>query len=135
MAKSYMSMKYEEFKDRFSKFWQHRKKVKALENYSQVNDFPGVKYIPMLKELLADGFLDDEEEKFLEYQIKKAEIDAYSWCYRTKWLKSEMARLSASKAKRPEPQLYFDLDKVAPTPVHIPFELLAQQGKMQGARV
>lgn len=109
MAKSYLSLKYQEFKYKFSSYFIHKKKLKALENYSEVVDFEGSKYIRILKELLRDGFLDQEEERFLDHQVRKAEIDAFSWCHRTKWLKTEMKRLSGARMQPKDNQLYMPL--------------------------
>ncbi len=117
MAKSYISLKYEELKQKFNGFWIHRKKVKALENYASVSEFEGSKYIRMLKELLADGFLDQEEERFLEHQIKKAEIDVFSWCHRTRWLKEEMGRMSAAKRRKVSPQIYMEFPEGFPVKI------------------
>ena len=116
MAKSYISMKYDEFTEKFNRFFIHKKKVKALENYATVQEFEGAKYIRLLKELLKDGFLDSEEERFLEYQIKKAEIDAFTWSHKTKWLKREMQRLEAARNKKPDAQIYIPFDKPLPMP-------------------
>ena len=125
MRKSYFNLKYNEFKSKFSSFFVHRKKVRALENYREATNFEGYKYIGILKELLKDGFLDSEEEHFLDYQIKKAEICAYTWAHKTKWVKNEIVRMRFFAPKKPDRQIYFDFDKPR-AQANVPIELLGK---------
>lgn len=136
MAKRYLGLKYEDFKNSFNKFFLHKKKVRALENYGSVKEFEGRKYIPILKELLQDGFLDEKEEEFLEYQICKAEIDALSWAHKTPWIKREMDRLAKAgdAFKRPVTQLYIDFDKLPSIP-NIGMPIPGMQRKAPAIRV
>lgn len=126
MRKSYFKLKFNEFKDKFSSFFVHRKKVQALENYREAVDFPGAKYIPILNEILKDGFLDQEEESFLNYQIKKAEICAYTWAHKTKWVKSEIVRMKFHTPRKPDKQIYFDFDKQKSVQ-GVPLEILGKE--------
>jgi hypothetical protein len=108
----YLQSKYEQFKAQFNIYFQHTKKVKALENYAEVAHYSGAKYIRILKELIKDGFLEPEEETFLNYQLKKTEINYLFWSHKTKLLKKEMRRIAKSKVSLLAPkQLYFDIDK------------------------
>lgn len=125
MRKSYFKLKFNEFKDKFSSFFVHRKKVQALENYQEAVDFPGAKYIPILREILKDGFLDKEEESFLNYQIQKAEICAYTWAHKTKWVKTEILRMKFHTPRKPDRQIYFDFDKPRAA-VAVPLEILGK---------
>jgi len=125
MRKSYFKLKFNEFKDKFSSFFVHRKKVQALENYKEAVNFPGSKYIPILQEILKDGFLDHEEENFLNYQIKKAEICAYTWAHKTKWVKNEIIRMKFHTPRKPDRQIYFDFDKPR-SHCNVPIELIGK---------
>lgn len=135
MTKSYFAMKYEELKEKFNNFFLHKKKVKALENYAEATDFPGKKYIRILKELLVDGFLDDKEEAFLNHQIEKCELDYLSWSHRTKWLKSEIRRLRMSADEADIKQLYFPIDYNKQPIQNYPIELIASKASQKVARV
>lgn len=126
MRKSYLKLNIAEFKDKYNVHCVHRKKVKALQNYQDARRFPGDKYIPLFVELLQDGFLDDEESHFLEYQIQKVEICAYVWAHKTKWVKREIKRIKFHQAAKPTKQLFFDFNKIRAT-VAVPMEILSQK--------
>lgn len=124
MKKSYISLKFEQFKNKFNSHFLNRKKVRALENFAKVVNFSGAKYIRLLKELIEDGFLDEKEESFLDYQIEKAEIDAYFWAHRTPSLKLEMERRSKQQVAVEDLQLKFAFERAeraisAKVPVHL----------------
>jgi hypothetical protein len=110
MARNYINLKYDEIREKFRVFCVHRKKIKALENFSEVKRFPGSKYISILKELIKDGFLEREEAEFLEYQLEKAECNFYIWNHKTKWVKSQILR--AKTVRKPSMQLTLPLDGV-----------------------
>lgn len=126
MTVSYLFDKFAELKEKFKSFLFHKKKLQALNNYSQVTQFPHRKYLPMIKAAMDDGFLGEKECDFLGYLLQKYELNFLDWCHRTRWLKSEMRRIAHNvKPKVVEQPLLFDLDKVAKTPVNIPLEMLA----------
>jgi len=124
MVKNYISMKLEQFKDKFDIFTKHRKKVKALENISSCTNFKHQSYLGLIKECLHEGFLEDQEEVFLDHMLHKYEVNYLDWCYKTKWLKKEMNKL-ASACKKTSEQIYIDFEKLMPKqpmpniPVHL----------------
>lgn len=141
MKKNYIGVKFEEFKDKFNRYFLHKKKVRALENYASVHEFAGARFINMIKEILNTGFLDDKEEAFLEHQIEKAEIDALTWSHKTRWLKQEMKRVAAESgspmmAKKPVyQQMMFPYDDMRPIVPAIPTHLLATKKVGKAARI
>lgn len=131
MAKSYVSMFFKDFKDKFTSFNAHSKKVRGLERFASVQPFPGDRYVPLFKQILKDGFLDQEEEKFLEHLINRIELDALGWAYKTPWIKSEMKRLKSFN-ERPTFQLALPFDKKPSIPA---FSLPALVSKHHSQRL
>lgn len=128
MKKENFFEKLADLKNRFSNFFQHRKKVTALENYSVSDKFHHKKYLVLVKQCMQDGFLEQEESEFLDHMLKKYEMNYLDWTHRTKWVKGKMAEMAPQK---PKPvQTYFDFKQPA---CMVPAELLAQKG-LQGVR-
>lgn len=137
MVKNYISMKLEQFKDKFDIFSKHRKKVKALENVSSCTAFKHQSYLGLIKECLAEGFLEEQEDAFLEHMLQKYEVNYLDWCYKTKWLKNEMSKL-ASVCKKTSSQIYFDMESLMQkqSMPNIPVHILKQgQGTTSGVRI
>lgn len=136
MVKKYLSLKLDQFKQKFDSFWKHRQKLKALENVNSCTNFKHGNYLGLIKECLADGFLEDKEEAFLEHMLQKYEVNYLDWCYKTKWLKNQMQQL-ASACKKTSDQLYIDMEglmgnkNMPDVPVHI----LNQTRGIKGARL
>lgn len=125
MTKSYLFDKVSELKARFSSFFQHRKKIKALENYSEVGYFQHRNYLTLIKHCMNESFLEEQESLFLDHMLTKYELNYLDWAHRTKWLKGQMAEVYA-RTRRDDPQMYIDFNKTASTP-HIPFELMVEK--------
>jgi hypothetical protein len=125
-----------EFKNRLKNFIVHRKKLRALENYSECSPFHHKDYLTLIKRCMKDGFLGEEEARFLSFMIQKYEVNFLDWSHRTKWLKSEMQRLASNyKEDQPVQTTMFDFNKMRQsTTAHVPFELLAQQQKQKMTR-
>lgn len=137
MVKNYISMKLEQFKDKFDIFNKHKKKVKALENVSSCTNFKHQNYLGLIKECLHEGFLEDQEEVFLDHMLKKYEVNYLDWCYKTRWLKNEMKNLARSYTKT-SAQIYMDFEKLMPKQQmpNIPVHLLNQgHGINTGVRI
>lgn len=126
-----------ELKDKFKHFFLHKKKLQALENYSQVVDFHHKDYLLLIKRCMMDGFLGEKEADFLCYMLEKYEVNFLDWSHRTKWLKGEIERLSANyKVKQEQPVTQRDIFEPIQSirmqvPSHVPFELMAQQHRKQ----
>lgn len=118
MAKSYFSLKIEQFKDKFMGFLKHKKKVVALENLSSCKRFANWGYIQLLKQCLNSGFLEEPEEKFLDHMIQKnfEELEYLSWTHKTKWLKAKMKEMKYNFRPSTEIQLYMPLDRLDRVP-------------------
>jgi len=98
-----------ELREKLNGFFQHRKKVSALDNYSSCAQFS------LIKRCLRDAFLDEKESGFLDYMLVKYEIEYLDWAHKTRWLKAKMARMAL---KQPEtPQISFDFEKRLNVPV------------------
>ena len=124
-----------ELKERFRKFFQHRKKIAALENYSTTVNFSHKNYLTLVKECLKDGFLGEKEAEFLDYMLACYEVNYLDWAHKTKWLKTQMnERAQVSHKLRPY-QILFDFDRVKETPVHVPTALIAMQQSQPEKRV
>lgn len=101
--------KISELQSRFADFFQHRKKVKSLENYSFSASFVHKNYLFLVKNCLNDGFLDEIESKFLDHMLKKYELNYLDWSHKTKWLKSQMRLCGRSERRGSRPvQTFFD---------------------------
>ena len=131
MAKTHLFEKIFELKEKFKHLFIQKKKLKALENYSEVVDFQHKDYITLIKRCMADGFLGDKEADFLCYLLEKYEVNFLDWSHRTKWLKTEISRLSEQKQRKKEVQLtLFNLPSMPSN--HVPFELIKTNNKLIG---
>lgn len=139
MRKSYINLKYQEFKEKFNNFFIQKKKVKAIENFTSVADLPVEvtkkvgRHISYIKDVMNEGFLDNEEETFLNHIIAKLEIDAFSWAHKTKYIKAEMARMMEARRPVKEYQMMFPIDRLTPA-VNVPVELLVNSKSQKVAR-
>jgi hypothetical protein len=138
MATTYLFDKVSELKEKFRHFWHHRKKLQALENYSQVVPFQHKDYLILIKRCMSDGFLGEEEAKFLCYMTDKyfSEQNFLDWTHKTKWLKGEISRLADHYQEKEYKQMtFFDFDKLnSSMSSNVPFELLAKHQKQQVSR-
>ena len=50
-----------ELKEKFTTLAVHKKKLRALENYSEVKHLQHNDYLGLIKKCLNDGFLDEKE--------------------------------------------------------------------------
>ena len=134
MKKSYIGLKIEEFKQKFSNFIQHRKKVKALENLSSCNKNINSNYVQLLRQCVESGFLEEPEEKFLDHMLTKFQLEMQylTWCHRTKWVKRQIFEMKEA-AREVNEQLYIDfgkLDQAVKTPQGFYPEISINQQKV-----
>lgn len=133
MAKNYISMKLDEFKQKFKSFLLHKKKVKALENYAACHCNVKRGWVQLLRECLNCGFLEPKEEEFLDHMINKThlEIEYLTWCHRTKWLKSHMQELAGEMMQKNE-QIMIDFSKLDRAPEgYMPLNMVARHKQQQ----
>ena len=122
MNKNYISETVQQLKEKFCQFFQDRKKVTALDNYSLVAPFKHRKFLELLKHCLREAFLVEQEERFLNHLLDSYEIKYLEWCHRTPWLKRKMHEMAQKPI--PQPQILFNFEKVAKTSVNVPVHLL-----------
>jgi hypothetical protein len=132
MKKEYFFEKITDLKTRFKSFFQHRKKIAALENFTENASFPHRNYLTLIKGCMTDGFLEDKEADFLDHMLNKYELNYLDWAHRTKWLKGQIAARQTFKPLAT--QVFFDFDKKQ-SPVNVPIELLAAKTQQRGARL
>lgn len=129
MKKGNLFEKITELKENFREFFQHRKKITALENFSASDQFHHKKYLVLVKSCLDDGFLEEQESDFLNHMLKKYEINYLDWAHKTKWLKK---RMREAKPRTPRMvQGYFNFE---PT-MNVPVEILNQGQRQVGQRL
>jgi hypothetical protein len=113
MSTTYLFDRIDDVKQKLKNFFFHRKKIRALENYSSCNDFHHKNYLTLIKRCMADGFLSEKEADFLSYMLQKYEVNFLDWSHRTKWLKSKMRDLASHyESKQPVQMTIFDFDKL-----------------------
>ena len=97
----------EALKSKFKRFFYHKKKLMALENYAGVGTFKHKDYLILIKKCMADGFLGEHEASFLTYMVDKYFPDSnfLDWTHRTKWLKGEISRLTQHVEEKKNQQM------------------------------
>lgn len=81
--------------DNFFCYFQHKKKVKALENYSSVAPFSHKSFLNLVKGCLKGSFLDPQESAFLDHLLTKYHLRYLDWFHKTEWLKREMRAIQS----------------------------------------
>jgi hypothetical protein len=127
MEKTTFFEKANSLKEKFFSFFQHKKKVRALDNYALCAPFYHQDYLGLIRKCMSQAFLDRQEADFLDHLLAKYEISYLDWAHRTRWLKAQMQELSDQRQRVPEPQIQFNFDKRPNTPVHVPIEILMPQ--------
>jgi len=116
-----------ELKEKFKNLFKHKKKLRALENYAQVNDFHHKDYLILIKKCLSCGFLGNEEARFLSHMVDTYFMNhSYlDWTHKTPWLKAEMQRLERAYYEKRPKQMEINFFKNVPR-VHVPIEALTK---------
>jgi hypothetical protein len=122
-----------ELKEKFKNCFVHKKKIRALENYSEVAPFAEKEYLQLIKKCAKDRFLSQKAADFLCELIEQYDVNFLDWSHKTRWLKKEMKRLEEVHKKATYVQMnFFDFDKVRPHEQYkVPFEVLEQQQRKQ----
>ena len=129
-----------EYQKQFKRFFQHRKKIRALENFSATLPvkFQHKKMLAFAKEALNEGFLCESGHMFLEDVLKEFQLHYLTWARRTKWVKDKMGIKTSRRAKpQPRPvieQMLIDFEKKY-TPVEYPRDLIAMQQHQSALRI
>jgi len=122
METGYLWDKIVHLKNQFKSFFQHKKKIAALENFSQAAPFPHKKYLGLIKLCMNDGFLGDKEADFLDHMIDSCRINYLDWAHKTPWLKREIQERSERNPF--EEPLMFDFEKQTDLPTGVPLHLV-----------
>ena len=129
MSNTYLFDKVSELREKFSTLFKHKKKLKALENYSNAAPFQHKKYLHLIKTCMDDGFLQDKEADFLDHMLKKYEVNFLDWSHKTRWLKNEIKKMASERVEETHQYTFFDLNKKKEESYSVPLELLANQHK------
>jgi hypothetical protein len=120
--------KTEQLKSLFKDFFQHKKKVAALENYAQMAGTDYKSELQLIKSCLKTRFLSKKGADFLEELIDEHHVNYLDWSHRTKWVKSQIAEQQL-KAD-PIQQIFFDFRP----DVYTPAQLIARPAQRQLVR-
>ena len=134
MQKESLFDKVFELKDKFKSFFQHRKKIIALENFSSAGKFPHHNYLGLVKECMNEGFLGERESEFLDYMLGRYELNYLDWAHRTKWLKKEIQEKQDDARLAVATQTFFNFDRKE-TSMNIPVQLLKSKISQSGKRL
>lgn len=124
-----------ELKEKFKSYYQHRKKLRALKNYSQVAPFMDQKKLVLIEGCLNEGFLTDAGTTFLGELLDNYKVNYLDWSYKTRWLKKTMREMGKGvnrAAPGPIQTTIFDY-KMGKLP-EVPVEILANQPAAQTRR-
>lgn len=92
-------MEEEDFSNKYLTHEINRKKIYALINFSETldnfTDWLAVEYITRW---LNKEFLDKEGERFLDYLLTKYGLNYLDWCYKSPWVKRQIASRRSPQA-------------------------------------
>lgn len=127
MIGTYLFDKALEYKEKLKTFFTQKKKLQALQNYSEVAPFPHKKHLVLIKRCMDEGFLDNETDGFIGHLLNKYEVNFLDWSHRTKWLKGEMCRIAADNGVIKPQQTYFNfVESSKNRETNVPLEILAK---------
>lgn len=98
--KTYLQLESDKFSTLFKENLVHRKKLIALKNYSFCAPVKNQEQIKLLESCVAQGFLEEEEERFINHMINKyfgSEIEGLVWSHKTKFLKKKMQQIKSQQ--------------------------------------
>ena len=122
MAKESFFERITELTGKFKSFFQHRKQIKAIENFASCDKFYHSPYLKLIKCCMEEGFLGEEEAVFLGHMLRKYEINHLDWAHKTKWLKKEIQQKSDKQKKLTPIQTFFEFESS-----DVPVEIMNQQ--------
>lgn len=88
--KSYIHLSTQEFEKRCEAHNKNNKKLKALFNFSEYRKEKCLFLLKAANEEYKKGFLDEDDELYLEKKLSKFAINPNDWCYKTKWVKNKI---------------------------------------------
>lgn len=103
MSNGYIFDRIGELKDKFRLLVSSKCKVRALENYFEVFPSSHAKYLELIKRCMNDGFIGEEEVKFLDHIIDKyfSEDKYLDWAWKSRWLKKKIAKMKVNEPVNP----------------------------------
>lgn len=106
--KSYLNLAPEKFTELCKNHSRNNKKLRALFNHAEFKRNKTIHLLKNANEEYKRGFLDDDDERYLNAKLDKLEIDPNSWCYRySKWMKEKLDQTEKTKVV----QLNFPFDE------------------------
>jgi hypothetical protein len=85
----------EKYITNFHKWEINKKKIQALKNYAQTFDaFSDWLSLELAARFFETSYQDPEIEMFLEYLLRKNQINYLDWCYKNRWVKAQFYRSS-----------------------------------------
>ena len=92
MMKTYIFDKVHELTEKFKRLFVFKKKLQALENFSEATNFEHKGHLKLIRSCLDEGFPDEKDEEYLCHLINRYELKGLDWTHKTKWLKEEIKR-------------------------------------------
>ena len=104
----YISISANKFTEICKNHSRNNKKLRALFNHSEFKKNKTLHLLKNANEEYKRGFLDDEDERYLNAKIDKLKIDPNTWCYKySKWIKEKLTQTEKTKVV----QLNFPFDE------------------------
>lgn len=113
----------------FSSFFQHKKKVRALENFAEAEVVTYTNELSLIKSCLENRFLSKKGSDFLEELLEENRVNYLDWSHRTRWLKSQIQARKRERAELPKiQQAFFDFARPQP---QVPLSLFRRRSFRQ----
>jgi len=98
IRQSYINLSPEKFTELCKKHTRNNKKLRALFNHAEFRKEKTLHLLKAANEQYKNGFLDEDDEVYLQSKLDKLAIDANSWCYRySKWMKEKLSQKEKTK--------------------------------------
>lgn len=100
-----------ELKNKFDKLHVHKKKIKAIEIYTDVQPInqQDKDYFEILKRCVKRGFPTEMHEQLIKFLLDEYHVNFLEWSHRTKWLKQKMNKMREENRKPQYVQKTFEL--------------------------
>lgn len=97
---SWLNTPFSKLKEKFLEDLQDKKKIQALLHLSQARNYRQQNLVKLVAQDYKTGFLEPQEQVFLDYVLEKHQIDYLNWCHKTRGTKREMAEMKAKFEKK-----------------------------------
>ncbi len=100
MITDYIFDTMHEFKEMFKRLFVFKKKLKALENFSETTNFSHKNQLKLLRDCVESGIPDEKDEEYLSHLLNRYQLRWLDWAHKTNWLKAEIKRHSCRMPKQ-----------------------------------